>query len=56
MVELVLQQASGRPRQLLSGPQCGFQRLQVGRLAVLVDAGRPPGPDKAAGWVGGRRW
>lgn len=44
MVDLVLQRASGRPRQLLSGPQSGFQRLQAGRLSVLVDAGRPPGP------------
>lgn len=44
MVDLVLQRASGRPRQLLSGPQSGFQRLQAGRLSVLADAGRPPGP------------
>lgn len=44
MVDLVLQRASGRPRQLLSGPQSGFQRLQAGRLSVLVDAGRPPEP------------
>ncbi len=44
MVDLVLQRASSRPRQLLSGPQSGFQRLQAGRLSVMVDAGRPPGP------------
>ncbi len=44
MVDLVLQRASNRPRQLLSGPQSGFQRLQAGRLSVLADAGRPPGP------------
>jgi len=44
MVDLVLQRATSRPRQLLSCPQSGFQRLQAGRLSVLVDAGRPPGP------------
>ncbi len=42
MVDLVLQRAIGRPRQILSGPQSGFQRLQGGRLSVLADAGRPP--------------
>jgi uncharacterized heparinase superfamily protein len=42
--ELVLQRASARQRPLLSAPQSGFQRLQAGRLAVIVDAGRPPPP------------
>jgi len=48
--ELVLQRASARQRPLLSAPQSGFQRLQAGRLVVIVDAGRPPGPglDRAA--------
>ncbi|GAB5467332.1 MAG: heparinase II/III family protein [Rhodospirillales bacterium] len=44
MVDLVLQRASGQPRQLLSAPQSGFQRLRAGRISVLVDAGRPPPP------------
>jgi len=42
--ELVLQRASARQRPLLSAPQSGFQRLQAGRLVVIVDAGQPPGP------------
>ena len=48
--ELVLQRASARQRPLLSAPQSGFQRLQSGRLVVIVDAGQPPGPglDRAA--------
>jgi len=44
MVDLVLQRASGRLRPLLSAPLAGFQRLQAGRLVVVVDAGPPPPP------------
>ncbi len=49
-VDLVLQRASGRLRPLMSAPQTGFQRLQAGRLVVVVDAGGPPpaGLDLAA--------
>ncbi len=43
-VDLVLQRASGRLRPLMSAPQSGFQRLQAGRLVVVVDAGAPPAP------------
>jgi len=49
-VDLVLQRASGRLRPLMSAPQSGFQRLQAGRLVVVVDCGAPPpaGLDRAA--------
>lgn len=43
-LDLVLQRASGRLRPLMSAPQSGFQRLQAGRLVVVVDAGAPPPP------------
>lgn len=48
--DLVLQRASGRLRPLMSAPHAGFQRLQAGRLVVIVDAGAPPPPglDQAA--------
>ncbi len=43
-IDLVLQRAQGRKHPLVSAPQSGFQRLQAGRVLVLVDAGAPPAP------------
>ena len=43
-IEMVLQRAGGRGRPRTEAMESGFQRLQAGRMVVLVDAGAPPPP------------
>lgn len=43
-IDMVLRRAEGRKQPLLAAPQSGFQRLQSGRITVIVDAGAPPPP------------
>jgi len=44
IVDLALQRVGTRIRPLTSAPQSGFQKLQAGRLQVVVDCGEPPRP------------
>ncbi len=43
-IDMVLQRAEGRKQPLMSAPQSGFQRVQSGRILLIVDAGAPPPP------------
>ncbi|WP_120498174.1 heparinase II/III family protein [Kiloniella sp. EL199] len=43
-IDMVLRRSEGRKQPLLAAPQSGFQRLQSGRIVVIVDAGAPPPP------------
>ncbi|MEE9301954.1 MAG: heparinase II/III family protein [Alphaproteobacteria bacterium] len=41
LIDLVLAQADAKGRPLVSAPHTGFQSIQAGRTALIVDAGRP---------------
>jgi uncharacterized heparinase superfamily protein len=43
-IEMVLQRAGGRGRPRTEAMESGFQRMQAGRMVVLVDAGAAPPP------------
>jgi uncharacterized heparinase superfamily protein len=43
-IEMILQRAGGRGRPRTEATESGFQRMQAGRMVVLMDAGAPPPP------------
>ena len=41
-IDLALQRCPGPKRPLMTAPESGFQRLQISRSVIIVDAGPPP--------------